>query len=88
MSHNVDLFVAPKHMALPKATVSFEVGAGGAITLNTTATTLYVVLTTAAIGRFSDNAFMLEAGTPPAVVDFHGTCHGRTAAWMPQNWRC
>ena len=56
-------------MRLPNATISFEVGAGGAITLSTTATALYVVLTTTAAGRFSDNAFLLEAGTP-RVIEF------------------
>jgi hypothetical protein len=69
MSHNVNLFVAPKHATLPEATVSFKVGASGDITLTTTATALYVVLTTAAVGRFSDNAILLEAGVPQ-VIDF------------------
>ena len=71
VSHNVNPFVAPKHMAisLPKAVVSFTVGASGAITLTTTATAMYVILTAAAAGRFSDNAFLLEAGEPK-VIDF------------------
>ena len=38
------------------------------ITLTTNATALYVVLTTAAAGRFSDTAFLLETGQ--TVVDF------------------
>ena len=64
VSHNVNPFLAPKHMArsLPKAAVSFKVGGSGAITLSTNATALYVVLTAAAAGRFSDNAFLLEVG--------------------------
>jgi hypothetical protein len=37
------------------------------ITVSTTATALYVVLTTLANGRFSDNAFMLETGEPRAL---------------------
>ena len=71
VSHNVNPFVAPKHMAksLPKAVVSFTVETSGAITLTTTATALYVVLTTAATGRFSDNAFLLEA-SEPKVIEF------------------
>ena len=69
VSHNVNPFVAPKHMAksLPNAAVSFTVGAGGTITLTTTATALYVVLTAATAGRFSDNAFLLEAGEPKCI---------------------
>eukprot|EP01048_Picozoa_sp_COSAG05_P004575 COSAG05_NODE_251_length_12871_cov_4.691669_9_plen_339_part_00 len=71
VSHNVNPFVAPKHMAksLLKAVVSFTVEASGSITLTTTATALYVVLTTAAAGRFSDNAFLLEA-SEPKVIEF------------------
>ena len=81
VSHNVNPFVAPKHMAksLPKAAVSFTVGASGAITLTTTATALYVVLTTAASGRFSDNAFLLEAGEPK-VIEFVSWKPGGTDA--------
>jgi predicted amidohydrolase len=69
VSHNVNMFVAPKHITLPKATISFKVDTKGAIALTTTATALYVVLTTTAVGRFSDNAVFLEAGVPQ-VIDF------------------
>ena len=52
---------------LPSAAVAATIGekrADGAvpITLAANATALYVVLTTRAHGRFSDNAFVLEVG--------------------------
>lgn len=76
-SHNVMPFAAPKSMALPAANVTASVGdlegraAGGLvpITLHTTGTALYVVLTTAAAGRFSDNAVLLERGETK-TIDF------------------
>jgi hypothetical protein len=37
------------------------------IVLNANATAMFVVLTTQAPGRFSENAILLEAGTPPPV---------------------
>ena len=53
-------------MELPSASISVVVGAGQdghpEIMLTTNATALFVVLTTKAEGRFSDNAFLLEAG--------------------------
>jgi hypothetical protein len=39
------------------------------IVLNASATAMFVVLTTQAPGRFSENAILLEAGTPH-TVDF------------------
>lgn len=70
-SLNVVPFLPPKAMRLPKAAVTATVGSADAdsveIVLSTTATALYVTLTTAAQGRFSDNAFLLEAGKPRKV---------------------
>ena len=67
-------FVAPKDMTLPAAVVSISVAdmpPPGAeqieIVLTTTAAALYVVLTTQAAGRFSDNVLLLEAGTPRSL---------------------
>ena len=67
-------FVAPKDMALPAAVVSITVAdkpPPGAelvdMVLTTTAAALYVVLTTQAAGRFSDNVLLLEAGTPRSL---------------------
>ena len=69
-STNILPFVPPKDMQLSAATVTATVGdksfvgSDGAnrvnITLSTTATALYVVLTTTQPGRFSDNAILLE----------------------------
>merc|ERR1711998_429867 len=62
-------FAHPKNMSLPKASVSFEVGAqeegGGpvAITLSSDNFALYVTLTTLAQGRFGDNAFVMLPGS-------------------------
>jgi hypothetical protein len=70
-------FQPPKHMTLAPASVSLSLGqpaADGsrvAITLASNATALYVVLTTAAQGRFSDNSLLLEGGATGArQVDF------------------
>ena len=74
-SHSTNSFVAPKTMRLPAAVVTAVVGqpmAAGTtvpITMHTTATALYVVLTSAVQGRFSDNAFLLLPGEP-MTVDF------------------
>merc|ERR1712032_1715331 len=58
-------------MRVPDAAVSAEIGVATAdmvpISLSTNATALFVMLTTLAQGRFSDNAFMLEAGTPRTI---------------------
>jgi hypothetical protein len=73
-SRNISPFLAPKAMqALPSAAVTATVGDKQAddavpITLTANATALYVVLTTRAQGRFSDNAFLLEVGQ--TVVEF------------------
>ena len=63
---NILPFQPPRAMTLQKASVTATVGKAGSdghvpITVSTTATAMYVVLTTAAEGRFSDNAFLLEA---------------------------
>ena len=56
-------------MRLPKANVTFKVATTAAadstvaISLTTDAVALYVILTTRAHGRFSDNAFALLPGT-------------------------
>ena len=67
-------FTAPKDMTLPASSVSITVAdkpPPGAetveIVLMTTATALYVVLTTQAAGRFSDNVLLLEAGEPRSL---------------------
>lgn len=69
----------PKNMALPKATVSFAVAdtaaADGSVNIKVTsnAFALYVTLTTTAQGRFSDNAFVLPAGSVDiAFMPFQG----------------
>ena len=60
-------FQPPKHMVLAPANVTWSLGQASAdgshvtISLTSNATALYVVLTTAAQGRFSDNAFLLES---------------------------
>eukprot|EP01052_Picozoa_sp_SAG31_P019323 SAG31_NODE_1404_length_8479_cov_2.258760_2_plen_381_part_00 len=82
VSHNVNLFVAPKHTRLPKATVSFKLGVSGDITLTTTATALYVVLTSAAVGRFSDNAVLLEVGVPQVINFVSWNAGGLDAAQL------
>ena len=72
-SHNTILFAPPRGLRLPAANVSATVGEATPgtghvpITLRSTATALYVVLTTAAAGRFSDNAFVLHSGEPRTV---------------------
>jgi hypothetical protein len=76
-SHNVLPFVPPVRMTLPVAKVTATVGATASdgtvpISVCSTATALYVVLTTLANGRFSDNAFLLmplaASGEQAAVV--------------------
>ena len=64
-------FTAPKDMDLPAAAVGIAVAdkpPPGAetvdIVLTTNATAIYVVLTTQAAGRFSDNVLLLEAEAP------------------------
>ena len=83
ISHNIQPFVPPLRMQLPRANVTVDVGLpfgdqnevqlsvhseGGAIAL-------YVVLTTAAEGRFSENAFLLEGGK--------GTKNMSFVSWRP-----
>jgi hypothetical protein len=70
-SSNILPFVPPKDMEVPKASIIATfgkiIGNEVMITLSSTATAVYVVLTTLAEGRFSENAFVLEADTPRDV---------------------
>ena len=78
VSHNVLPFVPPKAMTVPQATVvadvkQSEIDGKPYVELTTNATALWVVLTTRAIGRFAEGAFLLEkteAGGPPRQVSF------------------
>ena len=73
-------FVPPRAMRLPAAEVTATVARARsatqpdrvAIALAANATALYVVLTTRAQGRFSDNVLLVEGGhgAAPAMVDF------------------
>eukprot|EP00040_Diaphanoeca_grandis_P024326 m.133582 g.133582 ORF g.133582 m.133582 type:complete len:1057 (-) comp29683_c0_seq3:38-3208(-) len=67
-SHNVLPFVPPKDMQLANATVTISVDTKATpypvITVASTATALFTVLTTQAAGRFSDNAFIVYAASP------------------------
>ncbi len=71
VSVNEALLAPPKALRLPAATVTAKVAAApnvdGSIdiTLTSNAFALYVVLTTKAHGRFSDNAFCMPAVTTP-----------------------
>lgn len=62
-------FANPKNMTLPKAKVTFSVGAqevAGApvpVTVSSDSFALYVTLTTLAQGRFEDNAFVMLPGS-------------------------
>jgi len=62
LSTNEFLFTEPKNLILPKASVTFSVDDIGNILLSTDQVLLYVVLTTRANGRFSDNAFVMLPG--------------------------
>jgi len=74
LADNFELLAPPYALALPNATVAAAVGAvapDGAsvhVALTASATALFVTLTTAAQGRFSDNAFIMAPGA--AGVDF------------------
>ena len=82
--YNMQPFVAPLRMQLPK-NVSVTVDVGGlpcgdneiqiSVRCARGATALYVILTTAAEGRFSENAFLLEGGAEAKNVSF--------VAWRP-----
>ena len=67
-SENVLALSIPQHMAVERATISFKVGAVNSdgnvdISVTTDKLAMYVVFTTEAAGRFSDNAFLLRPGT-------------------------
>jgi beta-mannosidase len=73
VADNFELLTAMGNMTLPQATVSFAIGAVAPdgsipITLTSTATALFVTLTTLAQGRFSDNAILLSPGPGGATV--------------------
>jgi hypothetical protein len=69
MSKNVMPFATPQKMALQKAnvkaTASTSKNPDGSVDITVTAekTAMYVTLTTLAHGRFSDNAFLLDASS-------------------------
>jgi hypothetical protein len=68
VSNNVLPLVKPSELQLPHATVSHTVSSAAAgshsvgLSLKSTATALFVWLSTAEHGRFSDNAFLLLPG--------------------------
>ena len=68
LSTNEILLGPPKDLKLPAASISIEVAktanadGSASITLTSSHTALYVVLTTLAHGRFSDNAFAMGPG--------------------------
>ena len=75
VADNFELLAPMGSMTLPAASVNVSVGMLGPtgnvpITLASSATALFVTLTTLAQGRFSDNAFLLPAGQLGVVVDF------------------
>jgi hypothetical protein len=70
---NILPFQPPRAMRLPKAEVTATVGKAGSdglvpIKVSALATAMFVVLTTIAEGRFSDNAFILEAGKERKIM--------------------
>ena len=63
LARNVLPLTAPGQFQLPVATVAIDaVGADGTITLSSTATAVYVWLSTLAHGRFSENGIVLLSG--------------------------
>jgi hypothetical protein len=73
VSLNVLPFLPPKAMTLPQAAVTADikmVDGVPTIDLTTNATAMFVVLTTKAIGRFSENALLLEEHEAPRRVRF------------------
>eukprot|EP01062_Namystynia_karyoxenos_P017405 TRINITY_DN163_c0_g1_i1.p1 TRINITY_DN163_c0_g1~~TRINITY_DN163_c0_g1_i1.p1 ORF type:complete len:1043 (+),score=341.75 TRINITY_DN163_c0_g1_i1:110-3130(+) len=77
VSHNVATLTVPAAMKPPKATVTTTVSpavtADGTVSIEVEATggvALYVVLTTAAHGRFSDNAFALNGKRTVSFLPF------------------
>ena len=73
VSHNVLPFVPPKSMTVPEAAVVANVkliDGKPTVELATNATALWVVLTTRAIGRFAEGAFLLEKTDQPTQVVF------------------
>merc|ERR1711862_153127 len=80
VSRNVIPLQTPGSMDLPKANVTFTVDSSPTpsgtytIALTSDSPALWVVLTTLAHGRFSDNAFLL---TRPAKVDFYPFINGQ-----------
>jgi len=84
LCNNVLLWAPPKALKLPPATVTAKVRAAASqagrtsapanvaieVTLSKGATALYVTLTSAAPGRFSDNAFLMTAAMSPLKIEF------------------
>lgn len=76
VSHNVILLAPPKNLNLNKANITFSISPtpnpDGTIdiALETDAVALYVVLTTLAHGRFSDNAILLVSKTTVQFIPF------------------
>ena len=73
MSTNTLSFQPPVHMRVPPAAVTAAVGelapdspTSVPLTITTNATAVWVVLSTLAQGRFSDNAFLVHPGQDPA----------------------
>lgn len=68
---NLFLLAAPSNLVLPRATLRLSVGPGqgwpAAVTATSDALALFVVLTTAAAGRFADNAFTLYPGVSRTI---------------------
>ena len=85
VSHNVIALARPELMQLlpSKATVAAVVGVDGSLAANVTvsAVAMYVTLTTAAHGRFEDNAFLLAAPYT-RLVQFLPAVPGQAAAFV------
>lgn len=76
VSHNVIPLVAPREMRLPNTTVHATVdsdasqGCTISVTVSSDHPALWVVLTTQAHGRFSDNAFLLVNNKTVEFLEF------------------
>jgi hypothetical protein len=70
ISTNELALTPPKDMKLPKPTINWSLSDTGVITLQSDAVAVYVTLTTLALGRFSDNTFLLLPSTKKIVEFF------------------
>ena len=90
VSNNVILLAIPSQLSLPAATVTAQAASTANpdgsvdVTVTTNQVALYVVLTTAAQGRFSDNAFLALPGTTVSLEPVE-SCRGREG---PGQKRC